>query len=298
MKLQKISISNFRNIKQLEYKARPGLNVFMGDNGQGKTNLLEAINVLAMGSSFRTNNDRLMVQHEKKSFNIKSVHLTESRTVNTEVEYCLDRGKQIKINSKKTNQNNQNRLRVVVFTPDDLYLVKGSPSRRRKYIDYILKEISNEYRLLADNYYKILRKRNDLLKKTPVNEKIYKPVNELFIEYSAKIITARINFVNLLDSLVAKNLNQFNKEAGVIKIKYALSFPVQDEKVNLKTLTDNLIKNIDENKNNELRRKSTLLGPHLDDINIYLDNRPARLCISRPAKKYRGEFKIIRDTGI
>ncbi len=281
MKLKKIDISNFRNINHLEYTAAPGLNVFMGDNAQGKTNILEAIFVLATGSSFRTNNDRLMVKHETNNFNLKAVHLTDSRDISTEIDYHLNRGKQIKINCKKTNQNNQNRLRVVVFTPDDLYLVKGSPSRRRHYIDYILKEVSSEYRLLIDNYYKILKKRNELLKKSPVNISTYELLNELFIEYSAKIITARINFVNLLDSLVIKNFRQLNEEAGVIKIKYALSFPMQDDKVNYKTLTENLIKYLEENKENEIRRKSTLAGPHLDDINIYLDNKPARLFASQ-----------------
>ncbi len=280
MKLKKINISNFRNISQLEYTAAPGLNVLMGDNAQGKTNILEAIYVLANGSSFRTNNDRLMVQYEKKCFHLKGTHQTENRVISTEVEYCLTNGKQIKINSKKTNQNNQNRLRVVVFTPDDLYLVKGSPSRRRNYIDYILKEVSNEYRLLVDNYYKILRKRNEVLKKNPINDRTYNLLNELFIEYSAKIITARINFINLLDSLVAKNFGQMNQE-GAIKIKYALSFPVQDGKVNYKNLSDNLIKYVEENKENEVRRKSTLVGPHLDDINIYLNNKPARLFASQ-----------------
>jgi len=281
VKLKKIEISNFRNINDLEYTPAPGLNVFIGDNAQGKTNILEAIFVLATGNSFRTNNDRLMIQHEENSFNLKGFHLTEDRTISTEIDYHLNRGKQIKINSKKTTHNNQNRLRVVVFTPDDLYLVKGSPSRRRNYIDYILKEVSNEYRLSVDNYYKILRKRNELLKKSPINESTYSLLSELFIEYSAKIITARINFINLLDSLVAKNFSQLNQQAGTIKIKYALSFPHKDEKVNYKTLTENLIKHLEENKQNEIRRKNTLAGPHLDDINIYLNNKPARLFASQ-----------------
>ncbi len=281
MKLKKIKVLNFRNISQLEYTAAPGLNVFMGDNAQGKTNILEAIYVLANGSSFRTNTDKLMIQHEKKGFNLQGAHLIENRVINTEIEYSINRGKQIIINSKKTNQNNHNRLRVVVFTPDDLYLVKGSPLRRRNYIDYILKEVSNEYRFLVENYYKILRKRNELLKKTPINNRTYNLLNELFIEYSAKIITARIKFVNLLDSIAAKNFGQLNKEAGVIKIKYALSFPFQDDKVNYQTLSDNLIKFMQETKEKEVRRKSTLVGPHLDDINIYLNNKPARLFASQ-----------------
>jgi DNA replication and repair protein RecF len=139
LKLQKISISNFRNINELEYQPKPGLNILMGDNAQGKTNILEAIYVLATAGSFRTNNDRLLVQQGKDNYKVKATHILDNRTVNTEIEYHWERGKQLKINSKKSNQNNPNRLRVVDFTPDDLYLVKGSPSRRRKYIEYILK---------------------------------------------------------------------------------------------------------------------------------------------------------------
>jgi DNA replication and repair protein RecF len=281
LKLHKISISNFRNINQLEYQAGPGLNVFMGDNAQGKTNLLEAIYVTAASSSFRTNNDRLLVQYEKPAYNIRALHSIDNRNIATEIEYHLQRGKTIKINSKKTNQNNPNRLRVVVFTPDDLYLVKGSPSGRRNYLDYILKEISNEYRLLIENYYKILRKRNEWLRNNKGSDRTYDLLNELFAEYSAKIISARINMVNLLDRLTTNNYLQISQEEEEVKLKYALSFPVQDDKVNHITLCENLLKYIAENRENEVRRRNTLAGPHLDDINIYLKNKPARLFASQ-----------------
>ncbi len=281
MKLQKIIISNFRNIKELEYKAEPGLNILMGDNAQGKTNILEAIFVLATGSSFRTNNDRLLVQHGKDHYKLKATHTLDSRSINTEIEYHLERGKQLKINAKKSSQNNPNRLRVVDFTPDDLYLVKGSPSQRRKYVDYILKEVSVDYRLLLENYYKILRRRNDALRKNEANTKSYRLLSELFAEYSAKIISNRIKLVNLLDKLCSQTYIKLNQEGEEIKIKYALSFPLQEEKVNYLTLNDNLIKHLEENRENELRRKSTLVGPHLDDINIYLQNQPARLFASQ-----------------
>lgn len=281
MELQKISISNFRNIKELEYQPKPGLNILMGDNAQGKTNILEAIFVLSTASSFRTNNDRLLVQQGKDNYSLKATHRVDNRAVITELEYHLERGKQLKINSKKSSQNNSNRLRVVDFTPDDLYLVKGSPSRRRKYVDYILKEVSVDYRLLLENYYKILRRRNDALRKNEVNGKSYRLISELFAEYSAKIIKSRINLVKLLDKLTSDAYLQMSQEREEIKIKYALSFPLQEDRVNFITLNENLSRYLEENRENELRRKSTLAGPHLDDINIYLQNQPARLFASQ-----------------
>jgi DNA replication and repair protein RecF len=281
LKLQKISISNFRNINELEYQPKPGLNILMGDNAQGKTNILEAIYVLATAGSFRTNNDRLLVQQGKDNYKVKATHILDNRTVNTEIEYHWERGKQLKINSKKSNQNNPNRLRVVDFTPDDLYLVKGSPSRRRKYIDYILKEVSAEYRLLLENYYKILRRRNEALRKNEVNTKSFRLLSELFIEHSAKIIKNRINLVKLLDKLISPTYGHLSQEREEIKIKYALSFSFPEDKVNYITLNENLNRYLEDNRENELRRKSTLVGPHLDDINIYLQNQPARLFASQ-----------------
>ncbi|NLO22170.1 MAG: DNA replication and repair protein RecF [Syntrophomonadaceae bacterium] len=281
MKLQKISISNFRNINELEYQPKPGLNILMGDNAQGKTNILEAIFVVATASSFRTNNDRLLVQQGKEKYGLKATHMVDKRAVNTEIEYHWERGKQLRINSKKSSQNNPNRLRVVDFTPDDLYLVKGSPSRRRKYIDYILKEVTTEYRLLLDNYYKILRRRNEALRKNEVNGKSYRVISELFAEYAAKIIKNRINLVKLLDKITSHTYLQLSQDQEEIKIKYALSFPFQEDKINYITLNENLSKYLEENRENELRRKSTLVGPHLDDINIYLQNQHARLFASQ-----------------
>lgn len=281
MKLQKISISNFRNIQELEYQPKSGLNILMGDNAQGKTNILEAIFVVATAGSFRTNNDRLLIQHGKDNYSLKATHMIDNRAVNTEIEYHLERGKQLKINSKKSSQNNSNRLRVVDFTPDDLYLVKGSPSRRRKYIDYILKEVSAEYRLLSENYYKILRRRNEALRRNEAKTNSFHLLSELFAEHSAKIIKNRINLVKLLDKLASHTYLQLSQEKEEIKIKYALSFPFQEDKVNHITLNENLKRYLEENRENELRRKSTLAGPHLDDVNIYLQNQPARLFASQ-----------------
>jgi len=281
LKLKKISIENFRNITDIEYEAVNGLNIFMGENAQGKTNIIEAIFMMATGNSFRTSNDKLMVKYESACFQIAGKHQFENRLIDTGVYYHLNKGKTIKINNKKTTQNNTNRLRVVVFTPDDLYLVKGSPSRRRIFVDIILREVSAEYRLLLENYNKVLRKRNDLLRKDKSNTRNYSVINELFIEYSVKIITSRINFVNLLDKLVKESYTKINKNDDEIKLKYALSFPVQDDKENKQTLTDNLYNYLADKKENELRKKRSIAGPHLDDINIYLNNKPARLYASQ-----------------
>lgn len=248
----------------------------MGDNAQGKTNLLEAIYLLATGTSFRTNEDRSLLKYDKEVFLVKSTHLYDNKTVNTEVQYQLNKAKVYRINTKKTSHNNPNRLRVVIFTPDDLYLVKGSPHKRRKYIDSILKEISTDYRWLLDKYNKILKKRNELLKASPIDDRNYKIINDIFIEYSAQIISSRIKLINLLDSLINKKNAGLKEEIRYIKLKYALSFPVAYEKINLKTLVDSLNTFIKENKEKEFKKKNSIVGPHLDDLNIYFDDKSAR----------------------
>ena len=280
MRIERLQAYQFRNLKSLEFLAHHRLNIFIGANAQGKTNILESIYALANTSSFRTSNDRNLVNYNSQFFKLRGEYRIEQRAMEVLLVFNREQGKEYRINGKKTSHNHADRLRVVIFTPDDLYLVKGNPGRRRAFLDGILKELSAEYRLQFENYQKILKKRNLLLKNGNFNSNSFAALNEVFIDNAAKIILARINLIHGLEDSAAVAWQEMNRK-GSLKIRYALSFPVNSGKINLDVIKESLIIYLQEKKEEEIVRRTTLAGPHLDDINIYLDDRMAKIFASQ-----------------
>lgn len=276
LRVNQLKVRNFRNIKKLDYSPNKGLNIILGKNAQGKTNILEAIYMLSGNSSFRTNTDKDLVNYDANSFSIRSKYSFSNRDINLFFDYYLKSGKVLLINNKKINLNHSDLLKVVLFTPDDLFLIKGSPSKRRFFLDFILKQITNDYYYYLDNFTKTLKKRNLLIKNDQTNSKSFKIINDLFIEHASKLILLRLNFVTLFDEIAGSIFKKINNDVNNLKIRYALSFPISSDKINLDILSDALSKQLQDNISLELRKKSTIAGPHLDDLHVYLDNRLAK----------------------
>lgn len=281
MNIEKVTIRNFRNIEKINLTPRPGLNLFTGNNGQGKTNLLEAIHVLSSGSSFRRATDFNLTKNDADGYELESDYSLEGRRINSGIRYSLDSTKRFVINNKKTHFSNKDRLRVVIFTPDDLFLIKGSPSKRRAFLDFILKQISGEYSYNLDKYMTILRKRNIFLKKEQTSLKSFKIVNDLFVENAVKLVIQRISFVHILEEVCRYIYSQINEAGSDMKMKYALSFEIESDKINMGVLKSALHQHIEKNRDEESRRKKTLAGPHLEDLNVYYDHRPAQIYASQ-----------------
>lgn len=280
MRIEKLQAYQFRNLNNLEYVAHPKLNIFIGANAQGKTNILESVYTLAHTSSFRTANDRNLVNYHSHLFKLRGEYKMEQRAMEALLVYNREQGKEFKINQKKVSHSHADRLRVVIFTPDDLYLVKGNPGRRRSFLDSMLKDLSPEYRLQFDNYQKILKKRNLLLKNGNFNSSSFAALDDVFIDNAARMILARINLIHSLEDSAAEAWQEMNRQ-GSLKIRYALSFPVNSGKINLDIIKEALTDYLREKKEEEASRRTTLAGPHLDDINIYLDDRIAKIFASQ-----------------
>jgi DNA replication and repair protein RecF len=248
----------------------------VGKNAQGKTNLLESIFVLAAGNSFRAAIDNNLINYDEDGYLIKSNYVIDERSFEASLVYQVNGSKRTLINNKKITNKNNDRLRVVLFTPDDLFLVKGSPSKRRSFLDFILKQLSSEYIFNFDNYAEILKKRNLLLKREQTTGKAFEVINEVFIENAVRLIMQRINFINILDEINRRVFQEINSDNNNIKIRYAISFAVESDRINEVVLKDALKRNMEKNIKNEVIRRKTLIGPHLDDLNFYHDGRLAR----------------------
>lgn len=280
MKIDFLKIQNFRNIEWIEYHPAPSINVLLGENAQGKTNLLEAIYTLSTSASFRSTSDQNLVRQQCEDFYLAAAYSLDERNFTTQLAYGSKK-KQLKINGKRATQNNSDRLRVVLFTPDDLYLVKGSPSRRRAFLEFVLRQLSREYLFHSENYVKLLKKRNLLLKREQTNSKSFQVLEEVFVESAARVILARMNFIQNLDEIAAPIFAAINQGKEGLKIRYALSFPIDSGKINLDNIRLALVRHLLQKKEEEKRRQSTVAGPHLDDLHFYLGQSPARIYASQ-----------------
>lgn len=275
MNLQVITVSKFRNLNHVRAEAVKGLNVLIGENGQGKTNFLESIYYLAFGTSFRSSEQQILLRYGCDQFKIEGLYRIGDRILRSHVTYDRIKGKSLVLNEKKTSFNEQE-LNLILFTPDDLFLIKGSPKQRRSLIDNSLKQISKEFRYYIDNYGKLLKKRNYLLKTEQTNSKMFYALNQAFIEQGARVILARMNYIQFLDEVLPDIYRSLNNGAGALKIKYALSFPLDHDKINVESLYKKIDEQLELKKDTEKKRKITLTGPHLDDLHIYVDGRLAR----------------------
>ncbi len=236
---------------------------------------------MATGGSFRRGKDTNLVKYNELGYAVAARYETDGRELETELRYSINGYKQNLINKNKSRLNHKERIRVVIFTPDDLFLIKGSPSKRRAFLDCILKQISSEYLYNFDNYTSILKKRNIFLKREQTAGKSYRIINDLFVENAIRLIIQRIQFVNILEGICQPIYSQINQAKNDLKIKYALSFGVESDKINVDVLQHAMHQHIEQHKGEEITRKKTLVGPHLDDLNVYNDGRPAQIYASQ-----------------
>ena len=177
MYLKDIALQNFRNYESLELSFSPSINVLIGENAQGKTNLIESIYFLAMSRSHRTSKDRELIRWESDFAKVKGELNKKSHSVPMEI-ILSKRGKNAKLNhlEQKKLSNYIGQLNVILFAPEDLSLVKGSPSIRRKFIDMELGQMNKIYLHHLVQYQQILKQRNQFLKQakhSPKFDQIY-----------------------------------------------------------------------------------------------------------------------------
>lgn len=277
MKIEKIRIQNFRNLTSVYYEAQPGLNVFLGDNAQGKTSFLEAIYLLSRPVSFRPAKDQDLLQYDEQYFRVEARCCQKEEAYKLAVFYDPAKGrKDFFCNEKKSNYKDPHLLKVVLFTPDDLSLIKGTPSRRRRFLDFILCQLYPHYEKSFSEYQSLLKKRNLLLRNEQRNSPGFTAVNELFIHTAASLLWERIRLSALLEQLVREIFPCVYLAGMQAQLRYALSFPLPSEKITPQALERGLEKQLSQNTEKENRAFKTLCGPHLDDFNVYLNGRLAR----------------------
>lgn len=270
MFLKSIELKNFRNYDNLELDCNKNINLILGDNAQGKTNLLESIYYTSMGRSFKPVKDRDVINFGEETSIIKAnAHKYDD---NLEISIILRKNgdKEIKkdgVKLKKISELCDNML-VVMFSPEDLKIVKEDPEKRRKFIDRELSLISPIYLDNLNNYKKTLFQRNNYLKEENIDELLINVLDKQLSNYGYDVIKYRKEFIEKLQTYVEKIHSGITSGKEKIKLIYKPSIDPESKEEFEKILKDDFYK--------DSKNAVTSRGPHRDDIEFLINKIDVR----------------------
>lgn len=249
----------------------------MGENAQGKTNLLESIYALALTRSHRTNNEQELIQWEKEQAFIKGNVQKEYTKVPLEL-FLTKKGRKTKVNhmEQKKLSSYIGQLNVILFAPEDLSLVKGSPQGRRKFLDMEIGQIDPVYLYESAQYQKILKQRNQYLKQLAEHkqtDELYLDIlSEQLIDHGSKVLFARQQFVKQLEYWANQLHQKISRSKEHLTIIYRSSIP-GDHWADEQTVKETYAQEIEQVKGKERLRQVTLAGPHRDDMSFLVNEK-------------------------
>ena len=274
MKIEHIKLTNFRNYDELELDFNPNINIIVGNNGQGKTNILESIYVLSLSKSNRDGYDSDMIKFEKESLSLEGKIIDNDLIKKLRVDITPNK-KRVFINNKEIHKIKDyiSNFCVISFVPTDLDIIKGSPSVRRNLLNIDISQLYNNYITYLNEYNKIIKIRNDYLKKLYINNnsdfRYLDVINEKMIEKADKIYEYRFKFIEEINKNIADIYKKITGLDGLtIKYDNTLGLDSYDKE----KIKETYLKKLKKHLNQEMMQGISLIGPHRDDFTFYLDN--------------------------
>ena len=280
MYLSKLSLKNFRNYSQLDIQLNPGLTILTGENAQGKTNLLEAIFLLSLAKSHRTNHDIDMIQWGSDYAIIQGNVKKNSYEIPLEIQLSK-KGKIAKFNYQDQAKLSQfiGKLNVVLFAPEDMQLIKGSPSLRRQFIDAELGQAQPLYLQSLLQYHRLLKQRNTYLKQLrekQAKDLIYLDIiSDQLIEHAEIIINYRLDFIEHIGKIANKIHHNLSLNRDELTLFYQASsskLDYQSKETIKKQFSDIFF----ENRQRDIDFGITHYGPHRDDLLFFINDTVAQ----------------------
>jgi DNA replication and repair protein RecF len=287
MWVQALSLSDFRSYPQADLQFTPGVTAFIGMNGQGKTNIVEAIAYLSTLSSHRVSQDTPLVRAGADHAVVRARVVEEDRSVNVDLQINPGGSNKVRINRSAATRARDvlGIVRAVVFAPEDLSLVRGDPSDRRRFLDEMTIQRHPRVSGVRADYDKVLRQRNALLKSaggraSASMRETLAAWDQQLIEFGSDIIRNRHDFLRDLTPYVQRAYETIAGNAKV-EIRYRPSSPglhaaVAPPSVNVDEITDALSEDLNTRTDDEFRRGVTLVGPHRDEVELELDGFPVK----------------------
>ncbi len=289
MQINKITLKNFRNYDQLELDVSDGTHIISGMNAQGKSNFIEAIYYSAFSRSFRKAKDRELIKHGEDFFDIKIDFTSNYRAENISINLDKNLKKRIKINEVPVRKMAEfiGKLKIACFTPEDLYLISGSPSERRRFLNRDLSQIYPTYFRNIIDYHIVLNQRNSAIKQYKYNQRDINTISmwdDKLAELSKKIIEKRVFHIKKMNQISSLLHNNLSGKKEKLKIEYKGIFNSKNnqkyDKIDfgIKAL-------LKENLDNDIKYGYTTIGVHKDDFDIFINDREAKKFASQGQKK-------------
>ena len=269
MKIKTLNITNFRNYNHLNIEFNKNTNIFVGKNAQGKTSILESIYVLAFTKSHRVQKDSSFIQNNAEYAKINS--LINLNDKNIELDIVVSKlGKKAKYNQIELDKLSEylGMLNIVMFAPEDLDLIKGNPKTRRKFIDLEIGQISKKYIYNLQNYRKVLKQRNDLLKTMQKTQSkdymLLDVITDQLVDYLEVIQRQRSQFIQEIEQIAQKHYQNLSASDDELKMIYQPSITTNTKEEYVSKYSFDVITG------------TTNLGIHRDEILFLINNYEAK----------------------
>ncbi len=269
------SAKNFRNLQSVSFDPHPEMNVIYGENGQGKTNIIESIWILTGFYSFRARKNAQLIEQGKLEAEIENIFYSHSREQNAVMK--INKRKEIVLNGVKEESPRvmMGKYYAVVFSPSTLGLVQDGPGERRKMLDVALSLVKPNYAVIMSRYLRVLDQRNALLKKFGERSFEYDYImpwdNEL-ASLGAKIIKYRLDYVEQLSALSS----EIYKGISSGREEFTFHYDFSAENISEEEIKEKLIADIEKTREADIKRLYTNAGPHTHDLVLNLNGRDAR----------------------
>ena len=277
MRLKTLQLVNFRNYDNLHINFNEKVNLLIGRNGQGKTNIVESIYMLSFVKSFRTNKDKEIIKFEKENLYVGgSFNKYNSDYL---IEIAIGKNKKgIKVNKIHIQKMYEllGNLNVVIFSPEDLRLVKDGPKERRSFIDKEISQIMPKYYNYLTNYNKILIQRNKLLKGKFIDENLLDVYDESLVRYGSYIYILRRDFIKKIANISMEMHKRLTDNIEDLVINYKNQINVSDEDT-IETVYNKFFEKLCSSRQHDIETRTTRYGIHKDDLNIYINDLDVRL---------------------
>jgi len=302
--IKRVNLNNFRNYKELDIELGEGVNIFYGQNAQGKTNIIESIYMASTGKSHRTQKDIEIIRWNCEDAKIKIEFNKEKYEKKIEIYLNKNQKKQIKMNGIRLKKIGEliGNLNTVIFSPDHMKIIKSGPVERRRFMDIILSQVKPGYYYNLVQYLRTLEQRNNLLIESRTNSSILKTIdiwNDQLADFGTKIIIARHDFINKISCMAANIHEKISNGKEKLELGYSSSI---DYNINSEIETkENFINILKKNITVDMKRSITHKGPHRDDILFFINGAEAKTYASQGQQRTTllslkiSELKYISD---
>lgn len=280
MRIDSLSVINFRNLRRVDFEPAHGANIIYGDNAQGKTNLLEAVWLFTGSRSFRGSKDTDQILFEEEQASLSFSFNAQQRPQNARISFER-KGKKVWLNEIKKDRVTafSGVFCGVVFSPDHLSLVKQGPDYRRRLINISLCQAFPKYGKVLENYYKILQQRNSLLKDASNHSWLLDTLDvwdKSLLDYGAYLTAVRAGYIRQLGEQCRQIYSGISGDRELMEISYASSLDQDISGFSREDYRNAMEEKLQNNRSSDLRGGSTSVGPHRDDLDISVNGKSAR----------------------